>query len=39
MGTSTESSLYIIKNIEEVLSVDQCANVEKMVDLWAARVW
>jgi 6-phospho-3-hexuloisomerase len=33
MGTSTESSLYIIKNIEEVLSVDQCANVEKMVDL------
>jgi 6-phospho-3-hexuloisomerase len=33
MGTSSESSLYIIKNIGEVLSIDQSDNVDKMVDL------
>ncbi len=33
MGTSIESSLYIIKNIEEVLSVDQSDCIDEMVDL------
>jgi 6-phospho-3-hexuloisomerase len=33
MGTSTESSIYIIKNIEEVLSIDQSATVDRMMAL------